>query len=378
MRKPFIALSLFFCFCFCFILGGIISRVRAEDTLEAGDTIYFGSYEQDGDVSNGSEKIKWRVLDIDGESNRALVISSWILDVAPYNDESGDTTWESSYLRSWLNSYFFESAFDETEKTFIIETEVKADPNPQYGTNCGDDTADRVFLLSYSESRRYFDYTPGGAQMYKAADEVVHPDLISFYTPYALSKNAYSKNLYNSGVWWCRTQGYTGGDACNVSWAGYISSYGHYTTMSSYGVRPVITLDLSMLTISSLKTARDIFPSYAAGGETSADPIQSEEPSEPETSVVSSHPVSSEESEETSVPEQSEPQINSEPASEDIVSQDIVSAPAHSETSPPASSGSIEGGNYERNRFIFIGILVCLLAGFLIFKLALEKKSKNR
>ena len=50
---------------------------------QAGDIIEFGSYEQDGDESNGAEPIQWEVLKV--EDGRALVISKYVLDSHPFN-----------------------------------------------------------------------------------------------------------------------------------------------------------------------------------------------------------------------------------------------------------------------------------------------------
>ena len=43
---------------------------------EIGETLMFGSYEQDGDEENGPEPIEWIVLDKDDEGN-ILVISRY-------------------------------------------------------------------------------------------------------------------------------------------------------------------------------------------------------------------------------------------------------------------------------------------------------------
>ena len=43
--------------------------------VQVGDIIEFGSYEQDNDSSNGSEPIKWRVLEVSDGS--ALVVSEY-------------------------------------------------------------------------------------------------------------------------------------------------------------------------------------------------------------------------------------------------------------------------------------------------------------
>ena len=57
-----------------------IAKIRAADV---GDYVYFGAYEQDGDTSNGKEKIEWLVLD--KQDNRALVLSKYAHDTSTYD-----------------------------------------------------------------------------------------------------------------------------------------------------------------------------------------------------------------------------------------------------------------------------------------------------
>ena len=64
-------------------------------------------------------------------------------------------TWETCHYRKWLNSSFIDNAFIPEEKNRIIESLVKADPNPKYETPQGNDTYDRIFLLSYNEFIEY-------------------------------------------------------------------------------------------------------------------------------------------------------------------------------------------------------------------------------
>ena len=52
---------------------------------KVGDTVIFGAYEQDNNTYNGKEGIEWRVLAKEG--NKTLVISEYVLDCQPYNNE---------------------------------------------------------------------------------------------------------------------------------------------------------------------------------------------------------------------------------------------------------------------------------------------------
>ena len=112
-----------------------------------GDRVLFGTWEQDGDVSGGPEPIEWIVLDRDGD--RALLLSRYGL--AP-GRELGKR-WDVSPDRQWLNGNFFPQAFSPEEQSRIPETLIPAE---EYrGRRFGEDTADRVFLLSREELEQY-------------------------------------------------------------------------------------------------------------------------------------------------------------------------------------------------------------------------------
>ena len=128
------------------------------DRATLGSTVRFGLWEQDGDPSNGSEQIEWTVLAIEG--NKALLISKYGLEAREFNDELNlyrTVTWSNSQLRAWLNDTFYHSAFSVDHRQLILTTEVTADRNPVFDVNPGQDTKDKVFLLSIDEANRYFD-----------------------------------------------------------------------------------------------------------------------------------------------------------------------------------------------------------------------------
>lgn len=122
--------------------------------VKAGDHIIFGTYEQDGDASNGMEPIEWLVLD--EQDDKLLVISKYVLDIHPYNKESTDVTWETCTLRKWLNNDFLNTAFSSAEQTWIPTVTVPADKNSYCRTNPGNATQDKLFLLSIPEADKYF------------------------------------------------------------------------------------------------------------------------------------------------------------------------------------------------------------------------------
>lgn len=85
-----------------------------DKNVKVGDYVTFGSYEQDNDTSNGKEPVEWLVLDV--QSDKALLLSKYVLDEKAYNDEEIYVTWEGCSLRNWLNNDFTNSAFTKMNK----------------------------------------------------------------------------------------------------------------------------------------------------------------------------------------------------------------------------------------------------------------------
>ena len=219
-----------------------------------GDIIKFGSYEQDGNISNGAEPIEWEILS--KENGRALLISKYVLDRQWYDTEGGDVTWETCSLREWMNSVFLNSAFDKSEKLQISEVELDNPDNPNYGTKGGNSTKDRVFALSVDEITKYYSFDYWNTE-YKTG---YSDDLIIEATPYAESKgvyvstitkddyNEYLSDVYKSdvigsrgAVWWLRSPGGRSLDACFVRYSGGAGANSFYDVSDDIiGVRPAL------------------------------------------------------------------------------------------------------------------------------------------
>lgn len=122
-----------------------------------GETMLFGRYEQDNNTSNGAEDIEWLILDKDEKNERVFVISRYALESLNYFNSSEAVTWETSSIRTWLNNDFYNSAFSADEKKKIVETAVKNSDNPTFATDGGNDTKDKIFLLSIDEAEKYFE-----------------------------------------------------------------------------------------------------------------------------------------------------------------------------------------------------------------------------
>lgn len=148
------------------IRGTKYRRLKGEDATysnnEEGQYNWNGSYKTYHYFKY--EPIKWRVLN--RNRNDALLLADVALDDQGYNTKFEDVTWESSSMRSWLNGYgasvnqpktdysrknFINSAFTSTQRNAIKTTNVVNNNNIDDGTAGGNNTSDKVFLLSESE-----------------------------------------------------------------------------------------------------------------------------------------------------------------------------------------------------------------------------------
>ena len=195
------------------------------ENAKVGSYITFGTYEQDANTSNGKEDIEWLVLA--KENNRLLVISRYALDCKPYNNTLANVTWETCTLRKWLNNDFLKAAFSSAEKAMIPTVMVSADKNPDYSTNPGNATQDKVFLLSLPEVNKYF--TSDSARQYKS-------------TAYAQKQGVYTAK--GGCWWWLRSPGGGQNYAALVDTVGGVYEFGNYVSYDSNAVRPALWINL--------------------------------------------------------------------------------------------------------------------------------------
>ena len=191
---------------------------------KVGETIEFGNYPQDKD---GTEKpIEWIVMK--NEGNQVLLLSKYVLDAKSYNEELEEVTWETSDIRQWLNNEFYTTAFNKTEKAKIQTSLIKNEDNSEYGTSGGNDTEDKVFLLSEKEAETLFSN---------------NEERIAKATEYAEKSGVYV-NEEKAAWWWLRSPGNSGDIAAVVDNDGWIIKYGDDVDYGSDGVRPALHLNL--------------------------------------------------------------------------------------------------------------------------------------
>ena len=194
---------------------------------KVGETIEFGNYPQDKD---GTEKpIEWIVMKKEG--NQVLLLSKYVLDAKSYNEGREDVTWETSDIRQWLNNEFYTTAFNKAEKAKIQTSLIKNEDNSKYGTNGGNDTEDKVFLLSEKEADTLF-----------SNDD----ERIAKATEYAEKSGVYiNESSEEKGAWWwLRSLGLGSRGAAGVHSCGWVDRGGDVVDFSGDGVRPALHLNI--------------------------------------------------------------------------------------------------------------------------------------
>ena len=207
-----------------------------------GDVLTFGTY--------AGEPIEWQILEDMGDGTYVL-LSVKGLDAMPYNDTfSSGMTWADCTLRAWLNGEFYETAFTAEEKDRIVLSRLVNPRNIRQDTSGGQDTEDRVYLLSLEETGRYFNVDP-----YNGEGVICSQALICMPTQTAINNGAnylddamYGLESRNYGYtlkrracwWWLRSPGADHSYASLVSYCGLVTRYGNHVDNRMGCVRPVI------------------------------------------------------------------------------------------------------------------------------------------
>lgn len=176
--------------------SNMLKSIAMINSVQEGDIFSLGKYQ--------NEDIEWQVLC--KKDNEILVVTKNIIERMPFNDESDYTSWYECSLRNWLNSEFYNIAFDNDEKNLIKTT--------------------NVFLLSLSEVQFYY---------HNDAERRCEG------TNYAKRQGLYEDS--GSSAWWLRDLGCEGWREASVWENGSIDEDGRVVT-SKMGVRPAMWISL--------------------------------------------------------------------------------------------------------------------------------------
>ena len=234
------------------------------------DSIYFGTYRQSSNGGDSNrvdsyniEPVKWRVLS--NADGKMFLLADQNLDAKQYNSSYISITWEKSTIRSWLNGYganensngtdyssdnFIGTAFSGEEQSAICDTYVynatqsdeSSNPNPLYNTSGGNNTTDKIFLLSIEEAINS-SYFPNGNESRKSTN------------------TDYFARYINLTIWWLRSPGGSAYHATIVSDTdrGAVFYGGNCVDILYRAVRPAFNLNLDAV----------LFTSAAVGGKSS-------------------------------------------------------------------------------------------------------------
>lgn len=226
------------------VAGVKYKQISSEDATYinpgGGDGFYYYNWSAGGNRYFRYEPIKWRVLSNDG--TELFLLSEYCLTDQKYNETVTDVTWETCTMRFWLNDTFLTEAFTKIEQKAINETTVVNDNNPEYGTKGGNNTADKIFLLSIDESRSTTYGFSSDWDEYDAARA-------AYNTDFAWAKGAYSdygNTIYRSAaVWGLRSSGDNGYSSARILGGSDIDRSGRSVDHYDIALRPALKINLT-------------------------------------------------------------------------------------------------------------------------------------
>lgn len=238
------------------ISGNKYRRIKRSDaTYTSGSINYYNWSDSTTYHYFKYEPIKWRVLNVNGTD--AFLLADKGLDDQVYNTGRAEVTWETSTIRSWLNGYgtsgnaygtdyssknFIGTAFSNSEQSAIKTTSVINNDNINYGTDGGNNTNDKVFLLSesevYTDSAKPYGFDSDYSK-YDAARR-------SKSSTYAKTMGTWSSTDYRGNCdWWLRSPGSKPDFATDVRSGGVVGRYGYNLDYYNIAIRPALHLNLS-------------------------------------------------------------------------------------------------------------------------------------
>ncbi|MBR2209233.1 MAG: hypothetical protein IJ859_10545 [Synergistaceae bacterium] len=198
------------------------SAISFNGSPVAGQKDYeFGMY--------NNQPLKWRVLEVDTDNKRALLVTEKAVIKKAYDDSSN--VWLSSEVRTWLNGDFLNGLGDDKEKIIKVRlqdetydetyTNLNYHKSSEVEWNASGDDADSVFLLSAADADYYFT---------DSNDRVC----------YLLTEPN------DACFWWLRSPGFGGYCAAYVIAIGEIGYSGWDVDDNKYiAVRPAVWINLS-------------------------------------------------------------------------------------------------------------------------------------
>ena len=225
----------------------VVSGYSRDTNVNKLDMVKFGKYPKN-DINGGKrEDLDWIVLTKDNES--VTLLCKYVIDNKLYNDLRGNTTWEECSLRTWLNNDFYNVAFSDSDKSYILQTDVINESNPSHDTQGGNNTKDKVYLLSVSEVINFFgkgDSSDSGRNLKAATIATKYAQNCEVGGKVLRKVTGHGKYAGNT-EWLLRTPGVSQSSICSVDGGGSVNDWGFSIQKSNgdaFGIRPVIRVKI--------------------------------------------------------------------------------------------------------------------------------------
>ncbi len=201
------------------------------------------------------ESIEWRVLQVEEDGGKALLLADKILDGRVFHNQLEEVRWRKSGMRSWLNGYsadfneeeydyqnenFMDTAFSLAEQNAIMETVIRSEEN---GGKVGEtDMYDKIFLLSLGQCDNEY----GKAYGFSVGNDTYRYSMKTVSSTYALwhgvtmGVDGFGKRIGEN--WWLRSFGKEEWGATMVE-DGLAAVCAHPNTIG-VGVRPAMYLNI--------------------------------------------------------------------------------------------------------------------------------------
>ena len=236
--------------------GNKYLRMKKADATKSSGQDYYYKWENSTSYHYFKfEPIKWRVLSINDDASKALVLADQILDNQPFNYSSSTSSYKSNHkpndwgystLRSFMSGLdksqnvmkvdyaasgisMVDMAFTDEEKSYIIPTNNKSS-KPKY--------VDSLFCLSYSDVQND-NYGFGADPTVKFENRIA-----------AATDYSKAMGLFNCGVggyWWSRSGGTQDKLARNVDYQGDVHRGGNKVSTNDMGIRPAMYVNLASI-----------------------------------------------------------------------------------------------------------------------------------
>jgi len=190
----------------------------------------------------------WRVLDV--QDGIALLLSDKAIEKKRYHSSLMVAAWAECELRGYLNGSFYDSLGEDGAR--IVETQISNPKNLWSGANGGNNTRDKVFLLSLEEVDKYFgnsgDYTNVIRKSWSKSTMKYQQDNEGWYVSNSHDKSRITEVIGGEACWWwLRSPGKSTRGSSNIALvnaSGLICVDGNIVTQNAGGVRPAIWIRL--------------------------------------------------------------------------------------------------------------------------------------